>query len=75
MGKGVSKQMKELPKKTIENICQIGKGAKTCRYLVFSGGGFLCAKTDQKLKAAIDAQVKSMNAQGDNCAGDGEEYN
>jgi len=53
-------------------VCNIGKGAETCRYLIVGAGGFECGK-DSEFKEAIDKKfeggVRVMVAIGDNCAG------
>lgn len=51
-------------------VCNIGKGAETCRYLIVGAGGFECGK-DSEYQEAIDKNFERgvMVAIGDNCAG------
>lgn len=53
----------------LKDICKMGQGNLTCRYLGF-GDGWTCLKFTN-LKAMLDARVaaNSMRAQGDNCDG------
>ena len=53
------------------NLCKIGKGSETCKYLIFGMGGFQCAKDNTENKKAIDDNwaEKPHVAQGDNCVG------
>lgn len=64
---------KTITKIYVEEICKIGQGKACCRYLlmVAGRGGFSCGKLDPEFKATLDARVaaKTINAQGDNCAG------
>lgn len=53
-----------------ERICQRGKGAVTCSFLMFGGNGFECGKSSsfeggirQKLAAG------TLKSKGDNCSG------
>ncbi len=54
----------------VEKVCGLGKGSKTCSFLVMGADGFECAK-----KTAIETVIRqrleagTMNAKGDNCSG------
>ena len=54
---------------TLHEICKIGQGIKTCRYIGV-GNGWKCLKLTE-LKCQIDKRVKAntFTAQGDNCEG------
>jgi hypothetical protein len=52
----------------VKDICKIGQGKDTCRYLMM-GGTWECAKLDPSMKATLDGRGESMGAQGDNCPG------
>ena len=56
----------------VENVCQLGKGGKTCRYLIMGASGWECAK-HTPLAVLLDARVESesMVARGNNCEGVG----
>jgi len=56
----------------VENVCQPGKGGKTCRYLIMGAKGWECAK-HTGLATLLDARVESesMVARGNNCEGVG----
>jgi hypothetical protein len=51
--------------------CLAGKGALTCRYIVFGAPTykFQCAKHDPGLRPQIDKRAPHLTAQGDNCEG------
>lgn len=51
-------------------VCKLGKGAETCRYLIVGAGGFECGK-DSEYQEAIDKNFErgGMVAIGDNCTG------
>ena len=51
---------------TLREICKIGQGAITCRYILCGKGGFRCGK-GTKVQPAIEVIVQT--AQGDNCPG------
>ncbi len=53
---------------TAISLCQAGKGAKACRYVMNSGGDWCCAKASD-YQAMLDSRKDSMGAQGDNCSG------
>ena len=55
----------------VVEVCLLGKGAECCRYLMRSPDGWECAKVSG-MKDVIDARASRMRAQGDNCAGWGE---
>lgn len=59
-----------IPEKHVREVCKIGQGAATCRYLAVSSE-FTCAKNDPGLKALLDAKVASgkMGSKDDNCEG------
>jgi hypothetical protein len=54
----------------VEEVCKFGKGEEVCRYLVFGGEGFGCAKANP-LRETIDkrSEAGTMGAKGDNCEG------
>lgn len=58
-------------KEHVINICQIGRGSKTCRYLVASNIGMECAALDEDVRKEIDTRVKEgiIKAEGINCNG------
>lgn len=51
----------------LAEVCKLGQGAETCRYLVMAAG-FECAKLSS-LRPTIDARAEMMSAKGDNCEG------
>lgn len=54
----------------ISKICQIGQGAKCCRYIMLDKDGFFCAKSDPSSKMLVDSNWnETKSAQGDNCEG------
>jgi len=55
----------------LEEVCQMGQGAKCCKFLTLGPEGFACAKTDPALYAGIIAtwHLSPHVAQGDNCEG------
>lgn len=58
--------------KWAHEVCKVGQGHETCRYLAISPDGWSCEKhTD--LKAYLDRRVaeKTITARGDNCPGRG----
>lgn len=59
-----------MDKAYIKTICQIGRGAETCSFLIAGANGFECAK-GTGLEQAINErrETKAMNALGDNCSG------
>jgi hypothetical protein len=54
-------------------VCLIGHGERTCRYITMTANGWSCAK-HSSLRAHLDERVrtKTMGARGDNCPGKGE---
>lgn len=59
-----------IPKSHLNNVCKIGCGPKTCRYLILGSKGFVCCKGGH-LKENMDKLVKEkkIRAKGDNCNG------
>jgi hypothetical protein len=59
-----------LPDKYVEEICKLGKGKKTCAFLLV-GEGFDCAKSLPAFRKTIENRLaeNSMNAKGNNCPG------
>lgn len=53
-----------------KEICKLGQGEKTCRYLVVGEKGFKCGKYNF-VRGAIDerSEAGTMNAKGNNCEG------
>lgn len=58
-----------IPELHLREVCKIGEGGETCRYIGLSDG-FTCLK-HSSLKETLDSQVKrnAITAQGDNCDG------
>jgi len=56
--------------KYLKDVCKIGQGHKTCRYIVAGADGLSCAKLTS-MKATIDDRVltKTFVARADNCEG------
>lgn len=52
----------------IIEVCQLGAGKATCKYLAMDGDGWRCLKVDSVFKPLIDERT-NMTAQGDNCDG------
>ncbi len=53
--------------KYVMDVCKMGQGGNCCRYLAM-GKGWECLK-ESSAKSTIDARVKNMTAQSDNCKG------
>jgi hypothetical protein len=53
-----------------KEVCKIGKGYFTCRYLAIAADGWSCEK-HSALRKHLDARVasKTITARGDNCPG------
>ena len=60
---------KSLGEEWIKDICKIGQGEATCKYLVVAPTGIQCAKMDPSLRMTIDQRADKMNAKGDCCSG------
>lgn len=56
--------------KWVREVCKVGQGYATCRYLTMSANGWSCAK-HSSLRNHLDGRVamKTMRARGDNCPG------
>ena len=55
--------------KTLREICKIGQGALTCKFILCGKDGFRCAK-GTKMQIAIEICVQVVQiAKGDNCPG------
>lgn len=56
--------------KYVTDVCLIGKGERTCRYLAVAGDGWSCLKRTE-LKAYLDRRAAEgkMRARSDNCSG------
>jgi len=52
----------------LKEVCKIGQGNDTCRYVVIGADGFHCTKLTS-IKSTIDKRVNKMTAKGDNCNG------
>lgn len=51
-----------------EEICKVGKGNETCRYLTSSAGSFVCAKFGPLMETLNNkAKNNEMESLGDNC--------
>ena len=59
---------RNIPNKTLQDICKIGQGADCCRYVLCGPSGFECCKLT-KSKESIDNNIDTMTAKGDNCKG------
>jgi hypothetical protein len=53
----------------IFNLCHIGEGEETCRYLVAGAHGYACIKFIPQAKAEVDKIAHTFVAKGDNCPG------
>ena len=58
-----------IPDSMLKDTCLIGQGVDCCRYIACGVNGFECAKHDESLKDALDANVTLMTAKSDNCNG------
>ena len=60
-----------LSKKILTEICKVGCGHDTCRYIVAGARGIECAKHTQEAKNIIDSRVNRglFTATADNCEG------
>ena len=59
----------EISKERLIDICKMGQLENCCRYIIVDPDeGFVCAK-GTPLQPTLDANVKNMTAQGDNCEG------
>ncbi|HMF66109.1 MAG TPA: hypothetical protein VK602_00695 [Phyllobacterium sp.] len=63
--------MQVIPLQHLDNVCKMGHGAETCRYIVADGGGIKCAKHEPVLVEQINRRVaaNAFVARGDNCEG------
>jgi hypothetical protein len=63
--------MAELSKETLRDVCKVGYGEETCRYVVAGINGIECAKLEERAKKEIDSRVAKglFVAKGDNCIG------
>jgi hypothetical protein len=55
----------------VKDVCKIGQGHKTCRYLVRKPQEWMCCKLIEGAKKYFDGRVSrgTMYAVGDNCGG------
>ncbi len=55
----------------VQEVCKMGQGHATCRYLTHSTQGWECVKKYPGLKAYLDKRVEegTLGARGDNCEG------
>lgn len=53
-----------------KQVCKLGQGHETCRYLTMTGGGYSCEKNG-RMHDLLDYRAKTgrMGARGDNCEG------
>lgn len=53
------------------DVCKIGQGSGTCRYITMSSSGWECGKLTPWIRALLDERVESntIRAKGDNCDG------
>lgn len=58
-----------IPEDTLRDICQLGKGAATCRYIVMDQRGYQCSKRAFWISNTIDKRAALMEAKRDNCEG------
>jgi len=58
-----------IPDETLTEVCKMGQGEECCRYIIVDPDeGIVCGK-GTPLQPTLDANVKTMIAQGDNCEG------
>ena len=62
--------MKILNFEHVKNVCKVGQGVESCRYLAGGIRGLECMK-NTSLAKSLDNRVEegTMNARGDNCDG------
>ena len=55
----------------IDQVCKMGQGEATCRYMYLDGTGMHCGKVEPAMQAMLDQRVAAgaMLAVGDNCEG------
>ena len=59
----------------MKNICLIGEGERTCRYIVLSKIGFVCSKKTPMSETFDDLVNKNkITAKSNNCEGLGSQY-
>jgi hypothetical protein len=63
--------MVKLTDDQVRFVCRLGKGHKTCSYLCLKEEGFVCGKSDPKIKLTIDSRrdAGKMAARGNHCLG------
>jgi hypothetical protein len=61
----------EISRGHAQNVCRIGQGWATCRYIAGTHLGFRCQKLNPDMRAYIDRRVAmhDFKARGDNCDG------
>ena len=61
-----------MDEKKLKEVCKLGQGSETCRYLGMGIHGFRCFKHNHAMASLINARVESgrFNALGDNCEGE-----
>ena len=57
-----------IPRDHLREVCKLGQGPATCRYIVGQSEGLCCAK-GALIQTAIDQRIHLMQAKGDNCEG------
>ena len=62
-----------LTEEHVKNVCKMGLGEKTCRYMSMSGASYSCLKvaSNHNMAHMIEDRIRegTMNAQGNNCGG------
>lgn len=66
--------MNKIDSKTLKEVCKVGSGETTCRFVTVGSKGFECAK-HTSVASIINARIAAgtFNAKGDNCEGKGNE--
>ncbi len=62
--------MTNLSEERVDAVCRVGQDEATCAFLMFSSGGYECAKGSALENTLRQIQeAGSMQSQGDNCSG------
>ncbi|MFA5599854.1 MAG: hypothetical protein WDA06_04580 [Phenylobacterium sp.] len=66
----IKDESRKIPQDKLYEICLIGQGNKTCRYIMMGDAGYICIK-NSSIQETIDQNVKDkkMTAIADNCFG------
>src|SRR5262245_26451117 len=70
-GRAHFKEEHTKPPQHVLDVCKIGQGHETCRYVTMYKTGWKCGKVDPKVRALLDEPTRRARfiAQGDNCDG------